>query len=148
MGNSKEQYDLVLSGNGSWAAFAERNWGELTYLVIVDREAKRREQMPFYGSFPAWFGDTLLFASDPDFVRTEDPSFRQIENFAVYAYRPRTNSLCRVAAALSGAHCPLRSLRSTAGGNFEVKVVALSWAISWRCNGEEQNLALQWRFLH
>jgi hypothetical protein len=105
-GRSKEQYSFVLSGNGAWAAFAERNWNELTYFVIIDRKARQREQTSFYGSFPAWFGDRLLFASDPEFVRTDEPSFRQIVNFAVYAYEPRRKALCRVPAALKGDLVP------------------------------------------
>jgi hypothetical protein len=96
-GQSKEQHDLALSANGAWAAFAERNWNELTYLVVVDRKASRRQQTPYYGAFPAWFGDTLLFASDPQFVLGQDTTFRQIETFAIYAYRPRAPSLCRIA---------------------------------------------------
>lgn len=59
-GPSKEQFDLTVSLDRKHVAFTERNWNELTYLVVVDRRSKRRTQTSYYGSFPAIYGEFVL----------------------------------------------------------------------------------------
>lgn len=106
---NKEQFDLSFSTNRRFAAFAERNWNELTYIVVVDLDRDQRYDLPYFGSFPRFAGPYLLFSSDPAFVnfapeRTDDdlgeeerPHFRQIETWALYAYHVETHRLCKVA---------------------------------------------------
>jgi hypothetical protein len=93
----KEQFDLALSADRRRAAFTEREWNELTYLVVVDLVAKKRKATRYYGSFPAIYGDYVAFASDPSFVRGGDVAFRQIKKYAIYAYHVPTGTLCEVA---------------------------------------------------
>ena len=94
---SKEQYDLTISDDGRWAAYAERNWNELTYLVVIDLTRGRRKETKVYGSFPHIYGDYVVFVSDPSFVNGGNKDFRQIANFALYAYHAPTGALCEVA---------------------------------------------------
>lgn len=101
----KEQYDLTVSKNRRRAAFTERDWNELTYLVVLDLANKRRIATHFYGSFPAIYGDYVAFVSDPSFVRGGNVAFRQIRKYAVYAYHVPTGTLCEV-AKYSGAAQP------------------------------------------
>jgi hypothetical protein len=110
MGNAKEQYDLSFSGDRRFGAFAERNWNELTYLVLVDLERRRRLELPYYGSFPVVREGLLFFSSDPAFVLAkplphheptdgeahEGLAFRQIASWALYAYDISRRSICRV----------------------------------------------------
>ena len=93
----KEQFNLVVSGDGHRAALTERNWNELTYLVVLDLVDEQRIATQLYGSFPAIYGDYVAFVSDPDFVRGGDLEFRQIAEFTVYAYHVPTGTLCDVA---------------------------------------------------
>jgi hypothetical protein len=93
----KEQFDLVVSADGRHAAFTERNWNELTYLVVIDLVEQRRIATRFYGSFPAIYGEYVAFVSDPAFVRGGDLAFRQVSEFAVYAYHVPTGTLCDIA---------------------------------------------------
>jgi hypothetical protein len=94
---SKEQNSLIVSADGRLAAYTERSWNELTALVVIDLVQGRRTQTHFYGSFPRIYGDYVVFASDPSFVLGGDLSFRQIKQFAIYAYRVSTGALCEVA---------------------------------------------------
>lgn len=95
---SKEQNSLVVSADGRLAAYTERSWNQLTYLVVVDLTTGKRIQTPFYGSFPAISGDRVLFVSDPSFVLGgDDLTFRQIKHFALYSYQPASGSLCLIA---------------------------------------------------
>jgi hypothetical protein len=93
----KEQFDLVVSADGRRAAFTERNWNELTYLVVLDLVDEQRVDTRFYGSFPTIYGDYVAFVSDPAFVHGGDVDFRQVAEFAVYAYHVPTGTLCNVA---------------------------------------------------
>jgi hypothetical protein len=93
----KEQFDLVVSADGRRAAFTERNWNELTYLVVLDLVDEQRVDTRFYGCFPAIYGDYVAFVSDPAFVRGGDLAFRQVAEFAVYAYHIPTGTLCEIA---------------------------------------------------
>lgn len=95
-GISKEQYGLVVSPDGRSAAYAERTWGELTALVVVDLAARRRTQTRFYGSFPAFADAHVVFVSDPAFITGGDVNFRQIKEFGLYAYHLPTRALCEV----------------------------------------------------
>ena len=92
----KEQFDLTVSADGRRAAFTERYWGQLTYLVVLDLAAKKRTATHFYGSFPAIYGDYVAFVSDPSFIRGRNVAFRQIKKFAVYAYHVPTRTLCKL----------------------------------------------------
>jgi hypothetical protein len=95
---SKEQNSLVASRDGKLAAYTERSWNQLTYLVVVDLKSGRRIQTPYYGSFPRIYGNRVLFVSDPSFVLGgNDLSFRQIKKFALYAYDVPSGSLCLIA---------------------------------------------------
>ena len=94
---SKEQNSLVVSRDGRMAAYTERSWNQLTYLVVVNLTTGQRIQTPFYGSFPVISGDRVLFVSDPSFVRGgENLSFRQIASYALYAYHPPSGSYCLI----------------------------------------------------
>ncbi|HVU01989.1 MAG TPA: hypothetical protein VHE30_09565 [Polyangiaceae bacterium] len=95
-GGHKEQYDLTISTDRRRAAFTERNWNELTYLVVLDLATRKRTATRFYGSFPAIYGDYVAFVSDPSFVRGGNVAFRQIKTYAVYAYHVPTGTLCEV----------------------------------------------------
>lgn len=95
-GISKEQYGLTISPDGRTAAYAERSWGELTALVVVDLATRNRKQTRFYGSFPAFAGDYVVFVSDPAFVTGGDVNFREIKDFALYAYHLPTRALCEM----------------------------------------------------
>lgn len=85
-GNHKEQFSLKFSSDGKYAAFEERNWNELTYIVVVDLAKKKRIETPYYGSFPEVIGNTVYFISDPEFIEAENIEFRQIQNNALFAY--------------------------------------------------------------
>lgn len=85
-GEHKEQFNMKFSSDGKYAAFEERNWNELTYIVVVDMAKKKRIETPYFGSFPEVIGKTAYFISDPDFVITKEYSFRQMEKNALYAY--------------------------------------------------------------
>ena len=94
---SKEQYDLTLSRDGRYAVYTERSWNSLTYIVVVDLAQKRRIQTPYHGSFPRVYGEHVIFVSDPAFVTAPDTaSFRQITQYAVYAYHIPTGVTCLV----------------------------------------------------
>lgn len=82
--NNKEQYDLCFSSDMKFAAFAERNWNELTYIVVVDLEKGKRYELDSYGSFPYFHGQRLYFISDPEIINTKDVSFRQVQDYALY----------------------------------------------------------------
>jgi hypothetical protein len=94
---SKEQNGLVISRDGRIAAYTERSWNQLTYLVVADLVTGKRIQTPFYGSFPVINDGRVLFVSDPSFVLGGDLSFRQIKEYALYAYHPATGTLCQIA---------------------------------------------------
>lgn len=110
---SKEQFELTFSDDGRYATFAERNWNELTYIIVVDLVAKRRIELPYFGSFPVVVSGLVLFASDPTFVSLPfshrhdvtgldegpdpPPTFRQIEKFGIYAFHLASRRLCNVA---------------------------------------------------
>jgi hypothetical protein len=96
-GEPREQFDLTVSRDGQRAAFAERHWNELTYIVIADVNKGTRANTPYYGSVPVVDRELVLFASDPSFVQTSEPEFRQIGVWAIYAYDVVRRSLCRVA---------------------------------------------------
>ena len=98
MGASKEQYHLRISGDGRLAVFAERNWNELTYLVAIDLVSRIRRELPVVGSFPTTLGRRIVFSSDPSFVAANESArkFRQIADWALYAYDLDTNSLCLI----------------------------------------------------
>ena len=85
-GESKEQYHLTFSSDGKYAAFSERNWNELTYLVLIDLVNKTRIETPYYGSFPEIKNDKIYFISDPELFTSKNKSFRKIKNYALYAY--------------------------------------------------------------
>jgi hypothetical protein len=93
----KEQFDLAVSPDRHFAAFTERNWNELTYLVVMDLASRKRITTRFYGSAPGIYGDYVAFMSDPKFVRGGNLAFRQIKTYAVYAYHVPTGTLCEVA---------------------------------------------------
>jgi len=92
---NKEQYNLTFSIDGKLAAYTERNWNELTYLVVVDVENDERIKTNIYGSFPHIINNKIYFASDPEFVTTEElsPEFRQIANWTLYCYDPEEKNL-------------------------------------------------------
>jgi hypothetical protein len=98
MGTSKEQYDLRVSKDGRIAVLAERNWNELTYLVVVDLGLGTRQELPVFGSFPVLAGRYVVFSSDPSFVVANEGAreFRQIADWALYAYDLDTKSLCLI----------------------------------------------------
>jgi hypothetical protein len=83
-GLNKEQYDLCFSSDGRYAAFTERNWNEITYIVLIDLKQGKRYELKAYGSFPMFHGDRLYYISDPDFYNTDDVSFRQIKDYALF----------------------------------------------------------------
>jgi len=95
-GGHKEQFNLTFSADQRYGAFTERNWGELTYLVVADRATNVRTQTKYYGSFPVIHGEYVIFVSDPAFV-TKGGKFRQIAHYATYAYHMPTGALCEVA---------------------------------------------------
>lgn len=108
-GTSKEQNGLTFSSDGRYAAFTERNWNELTYVVVVDLSKKERWELPYFGSFPAFVHGHVLFSSDSDFVNAnvggDTPeadtdrgaaAFREIEKWAIYAFDLSTKRLCKV----------------------------------------------------
>ena len=84
-GMNKEQYDLCFSPDGKYAALAERNWNELTYIVLIDLVNEKRYELDMYGSFPIFFNQRLYFVSDPEIVTTIDVTFRQIKDYALYS---------------------------------------------------------------
>jgi hypothetical protein len=92
----KEQFGLVFSKDGKYAAYTERNWNELTYLVVLDLLKQERIQTPYFGSFPEIIGDKVYFISDPEFVNGKNREFRQIKNFALYSYEILTSQLKRI----------------------------------------------------
>ncbi len=93
---AKEQYDLTLSRDGKYAAYTERNWNALTYLVVVDLAQQRRIQTRVMGSFPRIYGEHVVFVSDPSFVTAPDTAeFRRIGQYAVYAYHIPSGVTCR-----------------------------------------------------
>ena len=92
----REQNSLTFSANGRLAAYTERQWNELTYLVVVDLQAKRRTETKFFGSFPKIVGAAIYLVSDPAFVQTKNRRFRQIKNFALYRYDVATGELTQV----------------------------------------------------
>lgn len=100
---NKEQYDLVFSEDKKTAAFAERNWNELTYIAYVDMVTKKRVDTKNFGSFPYIINSKVYFVSDPSFVNSKDENseFRQIESYAIYEYDPKTNKTKNI-ISLSG----------------------------------------------
>jgi hypothetical protein len=95
----KEQLGLRVSGDGKLAVLAERNWSELSYLVVADASGGARRELPVFGSFPAITGQHVVFSSDPSFVKNAvsgSRGFRQIERWAMYAYDLAADSLCLV----------------------------------------------------
>lgn len=94
----KEQYDLTISDDGKLAAFTERNWNELTYLVVGDAKSGSFYRTNIFGSFPTIDSNTVYFFSDPAFVKAKFTSteFRQIKQFTLYAYEPKTKALSEI----------------------------------------------------
>jgi hypothetical protein len=89
----QEQYSLTFSDDGRFAAYAERDWGELTYFVFINMHTNQRKAVPAYGAFPRILDGKLYFMSDPSFVRTQKPDFRQIEKYTLYVFDPKSGSI-------------------------------------------------------
>jgi len=94
-GNNKEQFDLRFSDSG-FAAFFERDWNSLTYLVVVDLEKKQRTETKYYGAYPFIKDATVYFMSDPSFITTDSSGFRQIEKFELFSYDCHTHKLKKI----------------------------------------------------
>jgi hypothetical protein len=108
----REQYDLGFSPDGKLATYAERRWGELTYLVIVDLLSRKRTEAKVFGSCPKAVPGAVYFLSDPTFVQTKHRAFRQIRSFALYRYD-----------VVTGSFAPITTFEDSA----QLLVSALAW---------------------
>lgn len=95
-GINKEQFDLCFSPNNEYAAFSERNWNELTYMVLIDLVNKKRHEIKKYGAFPYLTNEKMYFISEPEMVETKNIEFRQIKNYVLYSLDLKTEKVEQV----------------------------------------------------
>jgi len=79
-----EQYGLVISKNGKFACFRERNWNELSRIIIIDIENNKRIDTNFIGAFQTFKDNKLYFISDPNLLITEDLTFQKFSKYSLY----------------------------------------------------------------
>jgi hypothetical protein len=89
----KVQNNLTFSRDGKMAALTERNWNELTYLVVKDMVTGKSVRTNFYGIFPSIIGIKTFFFSEPSIVKGQIKPFRQINDFTLYSYDYSNNKL-------------------------------------------------------
>jgi hypothetical protein len=99
----REQSGLTFSKDGRFAAYTERRWNELTYLVVVDLPKRKRIETTVFGSFPKIAGGAVYFMSDPSFVRPRSRTFRQIGSFALFRYEIASGEVSQIATFVGDA---------------------------------------------
>ena len=95
---AREQVHAV-GPDAAYATYAERDWNGLTQIVVVDLESRKRELLPFRGSFPQVHAGHVVFSSDPAFVlpTPDNSEFQQITRWTLYAVPVGTKRLCKIA---------------------------------------------------